>query len=71
MTRTLSLRSLYGLVCAAVFALSLVSATSQALAASRTDGHGAVLFDPGFSITLDRPLIGIADGVRLLGVTWE
>jgi hypothetical protein len=70
MTRTLTLRSLYGIVFAAVLALSLISATTQALAVSRDAGHGAVLFDPGFTHS-DRPLIGIGDGVRLLGITWE
>lgn len=72
MTRALSLRSLYGLVFAAILALSLVSATTEALAASRSDGSRTVLFDPGFTLA-DRPLIGLADGVqiRLLGVTWE
>lgn len=69
-TRTLSLRSLYGVAFAALFALSLASATTQAMAASRGGGHGSAVFDPGWTIT-DRPLIGLGDGVRLLGVTWE
>ena len=72
----MSIRSLHGIVFAALLALSLVSATTQALAATRSGGgtYGTAFFDPGFSVNVsDRPLIGIADGVHivLLGVTWE
>ncbi len=79
MTRTPSLRSLHGLVFAAALALSLVSATTQALGAARTltGGPGAAFFDPGITVKVDelgvrRPLIGLSNGiVTLLGVTWE
>ena len=78
-TRSLSLRSLYGIVFAAMFALSLVSATTQALAATQSRGGapGSAFFDPGIAIRVDelgvrRPLIGLTDGIAtLLGVTWE
>ena len=78
-TRSLSLRSLYGIAFAAMFAVSLVSATTQALAATygRGGSPGTAFFDPGLVIRVDelgvrRPLIGLTDGIAtLLGVTWE
>jgi hypothetical protein len=65
---TTSLRSLHGIVFAALLALSLVATTSQALADTRGSNGSPNLFDPGFvdSVTrnLPRPL-------GHFGVSWE
>ena len=65
---TTSLRSLNGIVFAALLALSLIATTSQALADTRGTNGAPNLFDPGFvdNITrnLPRPL-------GHFGVSWE
>ena len=65
---TTSVRSLYGIVFAALLALSLVATTSQAVADTRGTNGVPNLFDPGFvdNVTrnLQRPL-------GHFGVSWE
>jgi hypothetical protein len=66
---TTQLRPLYGIVFAALLALSLIASTSQALADTRGQNNSNVpnLFDPGFvdQVTKDLP--------RPLGrgISWE
>lgn len=64
---TTTLRPLYGIVLAALIALTLVSTTVDAIAASPVHGGGDVLFDRGHEnrgLILPRP-------VGRLGISWE
>jgi hypothetical protein len=67
---TTSLRSLYGIVFAALLALSLIATTSQALADTRgSNGTPNLnLFDPGF---VDKLTKDLHRPMGRLGVTWE
>jgi hypothetical protein len=65
---TTSLRSLNGIVFAALLALSLIATTSQALADTRGTNGTPNLFDPGFvdHVTRDLPR-----PFGHFGVSWE
>jgi len=65
---TTSLRSIYGIVFAALLALSLVASTSQALADTRGNNGRPNLFDPGF---VDKVTKDLQRPIGRLGVTWE
>ena len=66
---TTSLRSLYGIVFAALLALSLIATTIDAVASTPAIGGGPMLFDQGF---VDRAT-GLFSPERLgrFGVSWE
>ncbi len=66
---TAALRPLFGIVFAALLALSLIVTTTDALAATAQHNGGSALFDQGFvdrSGGLIRPR-----PIGRLGVTWE
>ena len=65
---TTSLRSLYGIVFAAVLALSLIATTSQALADTGGNNGGPDLFDQGF---VDYVTPNLQRPAGHFGVTWE
>jgi hypothetical protein len=65
---TTSLRSLSGIVFAALLALSLVATTSEALADTRGTNGSPTLFDPGFVDDLTRDL---RRPLGHFGVSWE
>jgi len=67
---TTQLRSLHGIVFAALLALSLIATTSQALADTRgwNNPSGPNLFDQGFVDQLTRNL---PRPLGRLGISWE
>ena len=65
---TTSLRSLYGIVFAALLALSLIATTSEALADTRGTNGTPSLFDPGF---VDHLTKNLPRPIGHFGVSWE
>jgi hypothetical protein len=67
---TTQLRSLHGIVFAALLALSLIATTSQALADTRggNNGNGPNLFDQGF---VDQVTKNLPRPLGRLGISWE
>ena len=66
---TTQLRSLHGIVFAALLALSLIATTSQALADTRRGPSGGPdLFDPGF---VDNVTRNLPRPFGHFGITWE
>jgi hypothetical protein len=66
---TVALRPLYGIVFAALLALSLIATTSQALADTR-GGSGKLpnIFDPG---TVEKVTKDLQRPIGRFGVSWE
>jgi hypothetical protein len=66
---TTSLRPLYGIVFAALLALSLIASTSQALADTRGSNNvPSFFFDPGF---VDQVTKNLPRPLGRFGVSWE
>ena len=66
---TVAVRPLYGIVFAALLALSLIATASQALADTRgSNGSLPNIFDPG---TVEKVTKDLQRPIGRFGVTWE